>query len=242
MAAKSLGTELFTLSKDQFNLYFDTIFRLRKEARIELRPDNGCVYTRFKDVENVIISEMILRVVPKVEIIFELSIESMLKLSPKKDVTFYDKDNQVILSNGDFVLKVTKIDPRVSGLGKVKPFPNHLAHVAHMYIDKPVIEKWNEFFKVATGDIGVFFKVTDNQLTVSGKIDDNVFEMHEPVAVEGSNCSVKISTDYLTKTFAHWKIYDTAAIHIGQDIPMVLELGSDLLTIKSGIAPFIGDN
>ena len=47
------GIELFTLSKDQFNLYFDTLFRLRPEVKIDLFPEKKHVYVRSVNQEKI---------------------------------------------------------------------------------------------------------------------------------------------------------------------------------------------
>jgi len=231
------GVELFTLSKDQFKLYFDTLHRLRNEIRIELVPEKKHVYVRAMDRATVCMSEMVLRVPPKEFLAFEIALESVIKLSPKKDVTFFHDGNRIILSNGDFALKVTELDPRVTKLREVAKFPT-LAHTAKLYLDKPTIEKWYEYFKVINAGEGVRFIVKDKQLTVSGVVE-NSDELEMPVAipVDGEDSNTRYPLEPITDAFAHYKVYDTATVYLGNKLPLQLELGSDLLSIKTGIAP-----
>lgn len=238
--SKSLGVELFTLSKDQFKLYFDTLYRMRKEVKIDLHPDKKHVFCRTMDNAKISLAELTLRIEPKEFTTFEIPLESIMKLSPKKDVTFYDDGHVVVLSNGDFVLRVAKLDPRVSNLGNVKTMPS-LTWVAKIHLDKPTIEKWYEYFKVANE--WVIFEIKDKKLTIKSIVEnENQFELPEPIPVDGEDCICKIPQQPIIDTFAHYKVYDTAIIHLGTDIPIKIDLGSDLLSIMIGIAPRIDND
>jgi hypothetical protein len=230
------GIELFTLSKDQFNLYFDTLFRLRPEVKIDLFPEKKHVYVRSVNQEKILMSELILNVTPKEMITFEIGLESVVKLKPKKDVTFYHSGNQIIISNGDFALKVITLDPRCSELGKVDAFPD-LPHIARLHLDKSTIEKWYDYFKIVVAKDGVTFEVSDGELTINGKVEnDDVLEMVS-VATDQKDCKIVIPVAPLIDAFAHWKVYDTVVIKIGERMPLQLDFGSDLLLIKTIIAP-----
>lgn len=238
----NLGVELFTLSKDQFKLYFDTLKRVRPEVRIEMFPEKKHVYVRAKDTSDTLMSELILNVEPKEMSFFEIPLESVLKLSPKNDVTFYDSGNRVILSNKDLTLKVVKIDPRVSKLADVKQFPD-LPFIALVKLDKPMIERWSDYFKTADAKTGVIFTVKDNKLTITTKIG-NEDDLDLPdIPCEGSDCKVKAPLEPLSDSFATqlYKTYDEVIVHLGADIPIQFDIRSALLTIRTIIAPMFMD-
>jgi hypothetical protein len=236
------GIELFTLSKDQFKLYFDTLFRLRPEVKIDLFPEKKHVYVRSEDESKILMSELILNVEPKEFTSFEIGLESVIKLNPKKDVTFYHKGNQIILAQGDTALKVITLDPRCSELGKVPAFPE-LEYDARLHLDKTSIEAWYDYFKVLVAKEGVTFEVADGELSVHGKVEnDDVLEMTSVIPTDQEDCKVVIAVAPLIDAFAHWKVYDTVVIHLGYRTPLQLEFGSDLLNIKTIIAPIVNDD
>ena len=237
---KSFGIELFTLSKDQFNLYFDTLFRLRPEVKIDLFPEKKHVYVRSVDSADVLMSEMVLNITPKEFMTFQIPLESVVKLKPKKDVTFYHDQNVITLSNGDFALKVTTLDERCSSLGKCAVFPT-IPHQAKLYLEKSTIEVWYDYFKMVTGNDGVTFKVQEGELTVRGKVENEDRLEMNALMTDQPDCEVIIPIQPVIDAFAHWKVYDTVTVHIGDRMPLQLDFGSDLLNIKTIIAPIYND-
>lgn len=237
---KSFGTELFTLSKDQFNLYFDTLFRLRPEVKIDLFPDKKHVYVRSVDPSVILMSEMVLNIEPKEFLSFQIPLESVIKLKPKKDVVFFIEGNVVTLSNGDFALKVTTLDERTSQLNKCDPFPD-LPHQAKLYLEKADLEAWYDYFKMVTGKEGVQFKVNDGELTVRGKVENEDYLEMNSIMTNQPDCEVNVPIEPMIDALAHWKVYDTVAIHIGDRMPLQLNFGSDLLNIRTIIAPIYND-
>ena len=236
------GVELFKLSKDQFKLYFDTLFRLRSEVRIELFPEKNHVYVRAVNKEKTLMSELILNVTPKEMVGVEIPLESIMKLSPKKDVTFYRLGNQVTLKNEDFILKVTTLDERVSQLSEVAEMPE-IEFTSYLYLDKPVIERWYDFFKAIKAEDGVEFMFKDGEFTVGGKAETESDRLELPaVQTDQPDCEVVIPISVLIDAFAHWKVYDTVKIAVADRMPLYLEFGSDLLKITTLIAPIYRDD
>ncbi len=242
--AKVQGLELFTLSKNQFKLYFDTLFRLRAESRIETRLDQKHVYVRAVNKPQTLMSELILNIEPKADDVFEIPLESLMKINPKKDLTFYHDGNTIKIINDDFTLKVSTLDSRCSKLSECPAFPK-VPSLASLYLEKDTLEVWYDYFKTVANDKeGIDFIVKDGNLTICGTVEnEDKLEMNHVVSAEGStDCECVIPAEPLVDAFAHWKVYDTVKIRIGNGCPLHLEFGSDLLQIRTIIAPIYRDD
>ncbi|MFA5760330.1 MAG: hypothetical protein WC877_01055 [Dehalococcoidales bacterium] len=234
--------ELCNIPKEIFKPFIDTICNFKKEVELNLDPDLGNITLRTMDTAKVALLEMELLIKPNELTSFQIPLGSIEKAVPKKDdVKLYHNGANITIVIDGMKFNIKTLDPRTSGL-KPAPSPN-VTYPTVVNLTKDNLEQINSLFKIVSNYTdNVIFEVKEGQLSITANLttEDNVEKPIE-VPVNGPDCRSRIPAEYLKDTFENCKLYDSAELSMGTNIPLKIKLSSNFIQSTIMIAPRIQD-
>lgn len=230
--------ELFTIPRDVYKPYFDIIALFRDE--VEFNVMERCVRICSADRANAGMIENILKITPKEQCTFKLSIAPLLKISPSDDIVFWSMDNKIVIKEGKTTYKITTLDDRLSDV-KTANIPDKFTYKCKIALTSDMLKEMEAKIKVINtdGKQRIDMVVTDKMLKMQSPQTEELSIDHEVGIVDGEDCISRFGSEYLLFALKYHKLFDDVVFHIGHHVPCKFEMKSPLIDTNILIAPRI---
>lgn len=229
--------ELFTIPKELYAPFFDTISMYRLEVEFNVK-ENGILIATFDTPKNQMIKTT-LKIKPLEQCSFKLSINPLIKLAPKNDAVFYKSDGYVHVKIGtDATHNLRTLDDRLKDVSTAEE-PTKFVHECNIALNAEITKSIVEAMRIANSENAqrVDFIVKEGNLAIHTKASEEHNIDVNVGAITGPDCASSFSSEYIAAALKHAKLFETITLSLGHDIPCIFDMKSPLIDTKILVSP-----
>lgn len=232
--------ELFTIPHKLYGPYFDLISLYKPEVEFNVL-ENQLFIATFDSARNQMIKST-LKIPTKEQCIFRLSIQALVKLSPKEDITFSINDSFIHVRIGNGTIHTLRtIDMRLKSISTAE-LPKKFEPDCSISLTPEVTASIAEAMRIANSEAiqKVDFIIKDNFVTMHTKASEE-HSIDTPIGIVEGNTTAKsrFSSEYIAAALKHHKLYEVITLHLGTDMPCHFEMKSAMIDTSIWISPRI---